>query len=620
MATGNELVTFDMLKYMKGKLGTIDFGWESGKINLDTDGSEATGDNFLRSSFIPTKGLSKWKLVINGTLATENRINTVWYAADKTYIRRGPSFTETTDGITAPFGAEFIRFVIKKEVVDLVKLIPNTEERLEDAEERLNALESIDFGWESGTLNLNGDGSEAENNNYVRSSFISTEDISKWKLVINGTLTERINTALYREDKTYYARGGSYSETTDNLSVSNNAKFIRFVIQAKDANLVKLDPKTEERLEGVEGRLEDVESVISDVSTASLNVEERLEGVESVISDVSVASLNRDKEHLLYSAWQSCAPRLRGGSVDDPPGTALGFIHFSDVHGTLISWKRLGAYLDHFSDLFSFALHTGDYVPSNQGNYNPTAGNMYQRVATEKPILNCVGNHDTLLSDGVTKNPDSSAARNILFADIENWGVTRPSDDVMYYYKDFGDVRLIVLDQYYTDATETAWLTDLLADARTNGKSVITASHTQTAPITRNISTFNDIDRPSSALNETNGFESVIKAFKDAGGTHICHLGGHWHWDVVGFTDNGILNILVECATIYGGGYRNDVRRYGDKAEGQSRAYDCFNAVFVDTFTHTIRIIRIGSNTDNYLHPKNTLCIDYAAGTLIANG
>lgn len=41
---------------------------------------------------------------------------------------------------------------------------------------------------------------------------------------------------------------------------------------------------------------------------------------------------------------------------------------------------------------------------------------------------------------------------------------------------------------------------------------------------------------------------------------------------------------------------------------------------FVDAFTHTIRIIRIGSNTDNYLHPKNTLCIDYAAGTLIANG
>ena len=898
-----------MLKYMKGKSGTIDFGWESGTLNLDTDGGEAVNNNFIRSSFISTKGLSKWKLVIDGTLATENRINTVWYAADKTYYGRGLSFTETTDGITAPYDAKFIRFVIKKEFVDLVKLVPNTEERLESAEERLNKLETIDFGWESGTLNLNGDGSEAENNNYVRSSYIPTKELSKWKLVINGTLTERINTALYREDKTYYRRGDHYLETTDDITVSNDAKFIRFVVRTIDVNLVKLDPKTEERLEGVEERLEGaeervdgVESVISDVRqgvedverdidaicdgyknldfgweygtvdangdeapatslkrsaflpadllrgvtlnieseeplssgdrvndwfykenksfigrgssytatakisippeavyvrfvaaaatpdkvsavvlarqydvvlnnaiddvrqgvedaerdidaicngyknldfgwefgtvdangdeapatgrkrsaflpadllrgvtlnidsdeplsstdrvacwtyaadktaqgiykriTASVtlndipadavylrfvaaaatpdkvsavvlarqydvelnnaiddvrqgveDVERELESVRSALPDHSVASLNRDKEHLLYDAWQARDQQLQGKSVDDPNGSALGFLHFSDIHGNLVSWKRLGAYLDHFGDMFSFAIHTGDYVPSSQSDYNSDSGNMYQRVTTVKPIFNCVGNHDVIL--GNNQNADLSSTRNILFSDISNWGVTCPSNDAMYYYRDFDDVRLIVLDQYYANVAESeyyandaelTWLGGVLDDAKNNGKSVITASHTQTAPITHNISTFNNIDRPSSALPATNGFEDKIKAFKRAGGTHICHLGGHWHWDVVGTTDNGILNILVECATFYGGGYRNDIRRYGDKLKVNSRAYDCFNAIFVDTQTKTLRIIRIGSNSDNYLHPKNTLCIDYAAGTLIANG
>ena len=465
----------------------------------------------------------------------------------------------------------------------------------------------IDFGWEFGTVDASGN--EATATTVMRSAFLPADLLRGVTLHIDSeeslSSTDRVACWTYAADKTAQ---GIYKRITASVTLNDipsDAAYLRFISPVQTVDKLSIRVMTRE--------------LDSAMSAAVVALRAELESVRSALSDHSAVSLNRDKEHLLYSAWQSCAPRLQGSSLDDGDGTAFGFLHFSDVHGTLISWKRLGAYLDHFSDLFSFALHTGDYVPSNQGNYNPTAGNMYQRVATEKPILNCVGNHDTLLSDGVTKNPDSSAARNILFADIENWGVNQPSDEVMYYYKDFGDVRLIVLDQYYTDATETAWLTGLLDDARTNGKSVITASHTQTAPITRNISTFNDIDRPSSALNETNGFESVIKAFKDAGGTHICHLGGHWHWDVVGFTDNGILNILVECATIYGGGYRNDVRRYGDKAEGQSRAYDCFNAVFVDTFTHTIRIIRIGSNTDNYLHPKNTMCIDYTTGNLISN-
>ena len=871
MATGNELVTFDMLKYMKGKSGTIDFGWESGKLNLDTDGSEATGDNFLRSSFIPTKALSKWKLVVDGTLATENRINTVWYAADKTYYGRGSSFTETADGIAAPFGAEFIRFVIKKEVVDLVKLVPNTEERLGSAEERLNKLETIDFGWESGKLNLDTDGSEAENNNYARSSFIPTKALSKWKLVIDGTLAtenrintvwyaadktyygrgpsftetsegitapydakfirfvikkevvdlvklvpnteerlenveerlnkletidfgwesgainytdgseatgdnflrssfiptealskwklvidgtlineNRINTVWYAGNKTYYARGGSYTETTDNITVSKFAKFIRFVIKKEVVDLVKLDPKTEERLEGVESVISDVRQGVEDAErdidaicdgyknldfgweygtvgangdeapatslkrsaflpadllrgvTLNINADEPLsstdrvacwtyaadktaqgiykritasvtlndipadavylrfispvqtvdkvsirvmtreldsamsaavvalraefESVRSALSDHSAVSLNRDKEHLLYDAWQARDQQLQRKSVDDPNGSALGFLHFSDVHGNLVSWKRLGAYLDHFGDMFSFAIHTGDYVPSSQSDYDSNSNNMYQRVTTVKPIFNSVGNHDVIL--GNNQNADLSSTRNILFSDIANWGVTRPSDDVMYYYRDFDDVRLIVLDQYYANVAESeyyandaesAWLEGVLNNALSSGKSVITASHTQTAPITHNISTFNNIDRPSSALPATNGFENKIKAFKDAGGTHICHLGGHWHWDVVGTTDNGILNIIVECATFYGGGYRNDIRRYGDKSKVNSRAYDCFNAVFVDTQTKTLRIIRIGSNSDNYLHPKNTLCIKYDNNTLVSN-
>ena len=744
MVTGNELVTFDMIKYMQSGYKNLDFGWELGTV--DASGNEATATTVMRSAFLPADLLCGVTLNIDSEdpLPSGERVNDWFYNEDKSFIGRGNAYT-TTAKISIPSEAAYVRFVAaaatpdkvsavvlaRKCDVELNKAIDDVRQGVEDAERDLAGVQrdidaicdgykNLDFGWKYGTVDQNGGDTPAST--VKRSAYIPVGLLRGVTLVIDSqeelSSPERVNSWLYYADKSPYRRGTSYTVSSAIGNIPDDAAFVRFIAAEQTVPKVSMtvlarsyDLSLKSQIESIEtvelnwepGSIDNSGAEISDASrlrsgfisrdalagstmyiddsiapnrvngylydknkkfilrygtysetgavvnpttnppwryarfvcmatdrnlirvgcdnsSRLANTEETVTQLLAAIPDQSVSSLNSDREHLLYSASQSCAPRLRGGSVDDPPGTALGFIHFSDVHGTLISWKRLGAYLNQHTNLFSFALHTGDYVPSDQGNYNESVNNLYRLVQTDKPVLNCLGNHDVLLSDGVTKNPDPSAARSLLFADIDNWGVNQPSDDVMYYYRDFDDVRLIVLDQYYADSAEHTWLTNLLDDARISGKAVITASHTQTAPITHTIGTFNDIDRPSANLIETNGFESAIKSFRDDGGTHICHLGGHWHWDVVGTTDNGILNILVECATIYGGGHRNDIRRTGvNKPEGASRAYDCFNAVFVDTFTHTIRIIRIGSNTDNYLHPKNTMCIDYTTGNLISN-
>ena len=602
--TGSDGLNFinlgEAVRSLQSGYRQLNFEWTFGTV--DQNGGDAPASTVKRSAYIPVGLLRGVTLVIDSQeeLSSPERVNSWLYYADKSPYRRGTSYTVSSVIGNIPDDAAFVRFIAAEQTIPKVSMTVLARSYDLSLKSQIESIETVELNWEPGSIDNSG--AEISDASRLRSGFISRDALAGSTMYIDGSIApNRVNGYLYDKNKKFILRYGTYSETGAVVNPTTNPpwRYARFVCMATDRNLIRVGCDNSSRL---------------------ANTEETVTQLLAAIPDQSVSSLNSDREHLLYSASQSCAPRLRGGSVDDPPGTALGFIHFSDVHGTLISWKRLGAYLNQHTNLFSFALHTGDYVPSNQGNYNESVNNLYRLVQTDKPVLNCLGNHDVLLSDGVTKNPDPSAARSLLFADIDNWGVNQPSDDVMYYYRDFDDVRLIVLDQYYADSAEHTWLTNLLDDARISGKAVITASHTQTAPITHTIGTFNDIDRPSAHLIETNGFESAIKSFRDDGGTHICHLGGHWHWDVVGTTDNGILNILVECATIYGGGYRNDIRRTGvNKPEGASRAYDCFNAVFVDTFTHTIRIIRIGSNTDNYLHPKNTMCIDYTTGNLISN-
>ena len=327
----------------------------------------------------------------------------------------------------------------------------------------------------------------------------------------------------------------------------------------------------------------------------------------------SILTLNRDMEPYVIQASAA-----RNDHFKDPV-VPLQFVHCSDIHRVLPLWNRMVEYVNHYRDYISFVLHTGDYCHNYQGAYT----DLYREgIPCCRPILNCVGNHDTYAHNTLTKEPFRLAppetTHALLFNHTEDWGVTFMDVPCpMSYYRDFptSGIRLIVLDLYYRIEEQQIWLRGLLDDARAQGLSVITASHVATDGITHPLDvTFQTLtdyaslggrDRPSP-------FEPAITAFIEAGGKHICHLAGHRHCDYFGYTDYGVLNVLVECGTDWNG-WTDSLRAKN------ARNYDCFNVFCADTVLGLIKLVRIGDCSDHYLRPKHVLCYDYVNRKVISN-
>ena len=215
------------------------------------------------------------------------------------------------------------------------------------------------------------------------------------------------------------------------------------------------------------------------------------------------------------------------------------------------------------------------------------------------------------------KNTQESAYK-LLFNHTENWGVTFGSgNNTMYYHKDFPDseIRLIVLDCYYDIDNQKAWLEERLNEAKALNYAVITAMHEVSKSIVDKIQcTFQTLDNYESAGGNVSAgaFDSIIKTFKDNGGIHIVNLCGHEHDDMFGYTSNGVLNMVVECATTWNGWTG------GKRIEG-TKTYDCFNVFSVEKDTGIFKVVRIGDNADHYLRAKNMLSYDYVNKKVLYN-
>ncbi len=297
----------------------------------------------------------------------------------------------------------------------------------------------------------------------------------------------------------------------------------------------------------------------------------------------------------------------------------LQFVHFADVHYVPKAWERITEYINHYSDYISFAIHTGDYCGGTQKNYT----NFYEKCSPcKRPILNCVGNHDTFIFDKDGKNlyMPKDIAHSLLFTHTDNWDVNFL--DIPYsmsYYKDFpeSNIRLIVLDLYYDAKAQCEWLTKLLDESIANGYHVITAMHETSANIVKYE------DTPFNSLLEANSeylklhppfpkqpFEEIIVDFKKRGGIHIANIAGHLHHDLFGYTEGGVLNITVECATNWHHWCE------GQRVEG-TRTFDAFNVMSVNVNLGILTLVRIGDNYDCYLRNKSVLCYDYINHRLI---
>lgn len=309
----------------------------------------------------------------------------------------------------------------------------------------------------------------------------------------------------------------------------------------------------------------------------------------------SILTANADMEQYIIQASAYRTPFLGVGY--EP----LQFVHFSDLHAMLELWNRIMEFINHYSDYIAFGLHTGDYCCQSQEQFRDCYA---EGIPCVRPVLNCVGNHDTIDQKRNLQSKHSTWEK--LFNHTDDWNVEFMAlPNPTSYHRDFpqSNIRLIVLDLYYDTELQRPILQQLLEDARERGLCVITAMH-------EHPSTFGErLDIPFQTITPYRAeapdiFDEIIAEFKEKGGVHICNLCGHHHTDWFGYTKRGTLSIAVESAADYAGWC--DAKRIRG-----TRTYDSFNLVCVDTNLGLLKLVRIGNQTDYYLRSKKTLCYDY---------
>ncbi len=333
--------------------------------------------------------------------------------------------------------------------------------------------------------------------------------------------------------------------------------------------------------------------------------------IEITKDTADIISLNKDVEHLVMQASKSRSSKFGDTLVP------LEFVHFTDIHSHKTEWKRIVEYIDKYEEYIDFAIHTGDY----SGTAINQAIDLYSLAKPKNRIIyNAVGNHDTYstYNNGKTTSATTEETYNAVFSDTENWDVVFGDEAyATYYYKDFYEsgVRLIVLNDQQWSGNQGQWLSEVLADANQNGLAVITASHMSAGYMAIPVeSSFTPIDNNYSfAYRGGKDIGPYIVEFKNNGGEHIAHLCGHNHFDDIGYTKDGILNIQLECASSTPGDRLESVRAKGTKN------FDCFNVMAVDVNTKRIKIVRIGCNSNAALQGKTVLCYDYENKKVISN-
>ena len=327
----------------------------------------------------------------------------------------------------------------------------------------------------------------------------------------------------------------------------------------------------------------------------------------------SIIALNRDVEPFVIQASATRSEFFKSKFND--PFKPLTFVHLSDVHFVLEAWNRMVEYVNHYHEFIQFAIHTGDYCGNSQAVYSDCYGEGDPCV---RPILNCVGNHDTIKTKFETERQPKETTHALLFNHTEDWNVTfLDCPHSMSYHKDFDDsnVRLIVLDLYYDLELQQKWLQELLDEAKEKGLCVITAMHQPTAEVrdTYGVTfhTPNDYETLCGA-HAPIVFEAQIAKFIQSGGCHVCNLAGHLHHDRFGLTDAGVLNVCVPCATNW------EKWCDGKRVKG-TRTFDCFNVVSIDANLGHLKLVRIGDNVDHHLRVKRALCFDYKNRRVISN-
>lgn len=295
----------------------------------------------------------------------------------------------------------------------------------------------------------------------------------------------------------------------------------------------------------------------------------------------------------------------------------------TDIHAFNDEFKRYIRFTNAYKDYVDDKLCLGDVVRDNIAQ----DFTYWSNNADADDIMIVLGNHDASTNESgrYVIQPAKTCYDKYFLGLINDWHVTQPSgaeaNGLCYYYKDYPqhNIRLIVLDcMHYTDE-QNAWFTSVLEGARSAGKHVICAKHYNVSrDLTKISGNFYDPDLGFTKLvigdTNNNKAQVAVNNFQLAGGYFVCWLTGDAHYDAIGqLTLNGKKQLCVTfenagCHDVWG----DDARVVGQKSE------DSFNFVTVDTYSHLLKIVRVGNDMNRYLQPKKYLCYNYQTDEVIS--
>lgn len=328
-------------------------------------------------------------------------------------------------------------------------------------------------------------------------------------------------------------------------------------------------------------------------------------------------------------------------------------VFFSDIHGGENNLARMLDVTKTFNP--NCIINGGDtvaygYIGSDGQQVSLDWYNDRMDIAP-CDVINAIGNHDAWDLSGwptVELIPQLTAYNAYTKKVIDKTsGIVQPSDAAIqglnYYYKDYSSIRLIVLDSVYGGNTNTqgpaipayilaqnTWLTSVLADAKTNNKTVIAVTHgldpSYIGGTLTKVGKFNNLltlgqsySINGNTVYTVDGFSinkdtlDIVKDYIDGGGKFACWLVGHSHFDQT-FKLSGYPHQLV---------FTTSTARYdrhtkdGVTSDLDNKQYDCFNLFSIVPDLGIIKIIRIGYSTNNTLNGILNFCYDYVNGNVI---
>ena len=432
--------------------------------------------------------------------------------------------------------------------------------------------------------------------------------------VINFTVGAKLNTRLYGDNVNSLDWNTVGSEISGSLTVNNETATIRLT-----DNKALVYNTTNKKLYIRSGtasaafKNDDILLIYNGygVPLKGRLYDEYIERRDESASDI--VTLNKDALARLDEAKTFVKRRGRTDTYTPP----FALLHFSDIHGATTALTRLVELKNHLGSKLSDTICTGDMV---NDKYEDTMS-FWDGVTGAGSILTCIGNHDVHHQGESSYTADQIGQTDTYtryFAPYKDgWGVTI-GENLTYYYKDYptNKVRLIALNYLLTGDEATAqntWLQARLAEAKTNGYTVIIATHCQLQNSNAVDCSFTTFGKTTFGGQLDESYQASVQSFINDGGLFACYISGHTHWDAVAYNSNYPNQLCITVTTASVNMNDNDQPRISGTI-----TQDAANLIVIDVDFKVVKIIRVGANIDTYLRGRNTLTYSYDTHSVLS--